>query len=313
MPCDWTRIAEELLAFERTERLNAEMRGPVLDEWIDLYGGYWAIPGARWDTAVASHRARMIARANSTTRPTTRSGARTAMNDAPQIRSVAEPPERHAGRIVGEMIKFLIAERQRRFPIIAEIMRNAPDASPWHQGRMVERLRAACGPGCQVSLKPGKRRRYVITVYDWTAWDPAIDQPIEKPGQAIPADSWLAVWFLRIEARGRYRRKTLAHPLLLLKPHALSRRAQRCGLRTVFALMGATWNAVGKLIEEKGAAAFDEAPPEGWRLLFSDDNADLGTEVLRRHPRFERTLVLMTVWDGVPDTQSETQQEGAQS
>jgi hypothetical protein len=53
MPRGWTRIAEELLAFERTERLNAEMRGPVLDEWIDLYGGYWAVLGARWDAAVA--------------------------------------------------------------------------------------------------------------------------------------------------------------------------------------------------------------------------------------------------------------------
>jgi hypothetical protein len=232
------------------------------------------------------------------------------MNDAPRIRSIAQGPvpERHADRVVAQMIRFLIAERMRVTPKILEILKTSPDASPKHQVRLVERICAAAGSSVRhINLKPGKRGRFLIEIYDWTGWNPATDTAIEAPEQEIPGDPWLAIWLLELQGLGNHRYDQRSNPVLLVKPHALSRGAQRCGLRTIddlFTLMTLAWNAMAKLVVGKETAAF-EAPPAGWRVPFGG-----GTAVLRRHPRLERTLVLATVWNGNGETQPLTELGG---
>jgi hypothetical protein len=225
---------------------------------------------------------------------------------APQILVADGPvPERHADRIVAQMIRFLIAERQRVSPRILEVLKSSPDASPKHQARLVERLRAVAGSSIRhIGLKPGKRGRFLIQIYDWTGFDPATDSSIEAPEQKIPANPWLAVWLLHLIGLGRHRYDQRSNPVLLMKPHALSRSAQRCGLRNIadlFELMTLAWNATAKLVQEKEAAAFEDVPPAGWRVPFGDE----GTAVRRRHPRLERSLVLTTVWNGNDRSQVE--------
>jgi hypothetical protein len=56
-------------------------------------------------------------------------------------------PERHADRVVRQMVRFLIAERPLATPKIIEILKTWPDASPRCQGRILERLRAAAAAG----------------------------------------------------------------------------------------------------------------------------------------------------------------------
>jgi hypothetical protein len=215
----------------------------------------------------------------------------------PRIASIAEPPERHADRVVAQMIRFLIAERQRATPAMMQILKTAPDASPAQQARMVERLRAVAGSSIRrMDLKPGKRGKWQISITDWTGWDDGRDQSIEGPGQPLPADPWLACWLMHLKGLGRHRYEQKAAPLLLMKPHAISRGAQRCNVRSiddVFVLMARAWNAAAALIEDKGEAAFDTMPEAGWRVPMGEETA-----VLRKHPRLWGTFVLTTMWAG---------------
>jgi hypothetical protein len=170
--------------------------------------------------------------------------------NAPRILSFADAPERHADRIVAQMIRFLIAERQRATPQIIEILTKSPDASP------KQRLRVAAGSSIR-KLMPGKRGRWRVDITDWTGWNDATDLSIEAPEQEIPAYPWLACWLMRLEGLGRHRYEEHSSTILLMRPHALSCSAQRCGLRTIddaFSLMSRAWNACARSSTRRATA-----------------------------------------------------------
>ena len=90
----------------------------------------------------------------------------------PVIQSVGLPPEKHADRVVAEMLRFIAREQQARRARNRLVHKAMSDWSPKAQARMVERIRRSGGPAViDVKLTPGTRGRYLIEIYDWCVWD----------------------------------------------------------------------------------------------------------------------------------------------
>jgi hypothetical protein len=91
----------------------------------------------------------------------------------PEIQSVGLPPERHADRVVLEMLKLIAEARQQTWPKIRDILGQCPDGNPKAQARMLAKLKRASHPFTDViDLKPGKRGRYQLIFVDTNVWNP---------------------------------------------------------------------------------------------------------------------------------------------
>jgi hypothetical protein len=161
---------------------------------------------------------------------------------APRIQSAGLPPEIHANRVVGEMLRWVAATRQDRHTRIKEFLDRAPDGNPRAQGKILARIKQIVGPFIiSARLTPGKRGRYEIRLVTIDAWDPARCNVILSDKAEIPRLPWLACCVVWIEGKGRYRcEETFAHPFVT--HHALSRLAQRCGARSAGDLIIAVRN-----------------------------------------------------------------------
>jgi hypothetical protein len=84
-----------------------------------------------------------------------------------------------------------------------------------------------------VELTPGKRGRYELMIWDFTGWDPRRDVKIQS-GDEIPEKPWIScnLTHLRSLGRGRETLEFRSFPVLVISHHAISRTAQRLGLRT---------------------------------------------------------------------------------
>jgi hypothetical protein len=147
------------------------------------------------------------------------------------IQSVGLPPEQHADRVIAEMLRDLARKRAQIELAIGAAIKSSKDGNPKAQAKMAERMRRAGAE--HVTLTPGKRGRYEITIYHWTGWDPIGDQEI-RDDSTMPQKPWIACQFTYIETKGRGRglAEYTGGPLLLVTHHALSRAAQRFGIRT---------------------------------------------------------------------------------
>ena len=211
------------------------------------------------------------------------------------IESVGPPPERHADRVVAEMLRDLARRRAQIEQAIAAAIGNSKDGNPRAQAKMAERMRRAGAE--HVTLIPGKRGKYTIQIYQWIGWDPIRDQEIGVD-DTIPAKPWIACHISHIETRGHGRgfADIAAAPVLLISHHALSRAAQRFGMRTNEHMLNAAryiWDATQKLII-KNAHDWTPPPPQGLRVPL--DTADNAIVVLKQHENRERTLVAATIF-----------------
>src|SRR5262245_23465312 len=101
------------------------------------------------------------------------------------IQSLGPPPEKHADRVVAELMKQLAAKHARLWAALNEIVNaNALNAgSPRAQHKLEARLQQA---GALTYLEPGKRGKYVLGMYSLVGWDPMRDAGIAV-GDPIPA------------------------------------------------------------------------------------------------------------------------------
>ena len=118
-------------------------------------------------------------------------------------------------------------------------------------------------------LSEGKRGRFTVLLYDQTDWNPSTDSEI-RLGDPIPDKPWIACNYSRIrsEGRGRNKLETDSTALVFITHHALSRTAQRFGLRTADDMIEALqiiWNAAATIMNEKGYEEVFNPPLEGWR------------------------------------------------
>jgi hypothetical protein len=218
------------------------------------------------------------------------------------IQSIGPPPERHADRIVAEMLRQLAVQKAERFPMIADAMLSSRrDGGPRAQRRMAERAGAI-----STYLSPGKRGSYEFMFCDLAGWDVTRNAEI-TPQDQLPAKPWLVgfVNVLTSLGRGREQRDFKSSPILFVTHHALSRVAQRFGATHSHHLLNLTTNIFNQLMDEqmeRGKAGtlrqwLDAVPPEGYRMPV----ADVVTVVLKRHQKYKGALVAATIFKNNDD------------
>src|SRR5262245_61807011 len=196
------------------------------------------------------------------------------MNNQHSIQSIGPPPQRHADRVVGEMMRDLARKHADMWLIIREAIENSADGNPHAQRRMEERVKRA--GALKTYLSPGKRGRYSLVFYDITGWDEQRGGEI-RLGDAIPARPWIACNITHIKSLGggRDRLKIKSFPFVLITHHAIRRAAQRMGMRTSEDMLKTTrviWTAALRAFNDRGTDLFN-APPQGWRVPL-DEIAD---------------------------------------
>jgi hypothetical protein len=219
----------------------------------------------------------------------------------PKIQSLGLPPERHADRVVLEMLKVIAGARQRTWPEIQAIVDQGPDGNPKAQARMLAKLKAAAGPFIvSAHLKPGKRGRYQLIFLDTHVWNPETGETVMPDDTSIPEMPWLAFMLVEWTSKGEHRYDVKSSVALLITHHALSRLTQRCGART----MQDVWNAA----REIGVAYFTKTKPEEFRdnsrlKVSLPDNMGTAVCVLRASGNDCDDVVVTTLWqDGeTPD------------
>jgi len=211
------------------------------------------------------------------------------------IQSIGPPPERHADRVVAEMMRELARKHAWVWETIAEVVNASADGNPAAQRRMEERIKRI--GVLATNLDPGKRGRYRLLIYDLTGWNQRKDREIVFDDK-IPERPWIAcnVIIIKSEGRGADRVTFRSKPMVLISHHAMSRTAQRLGMRTGEHMLKAThaiWTAALDVLHEKEDDWLN-APLEGWRVPMR--TADNAIVVLKKH-RKRDALVAATVLD----------------
>jgi hypothetical protein len=167
-------------------------------------------------------------------------------------RLAGPPPERHAHRVIGEMLVWLKGESDRRMPGVQRILNETDHlaGSARAQRRFATRLsKAADLLLLGMWLQCGKRGCFRLLLHVWSV-DPTWPQ--------------IRLGTIAIRGAGNYRVEENYFPLFTVSHHALSRLAQRCEVRTTYDLH----TALGVM----GAAAM----AAGWQFLHVDDYPPAG-------------------------------------
>jgi hypothetical protein len=149
-------------------------------------------------------------------------------------------PEIHADRVVAEMLRWIVAERQQRMTALRGILGSTPDANPQDQQRLADKLqRLGGGFFSLVTLtKSGKRGRYEIKILALDGWNRDTRKLIFVRDE-IPQRPQLAASVLTVKGLGHHQHDIEMNVELIVSHHALSRLVQRSENRTVDDLLTA--------------------------------------------------------------------------
>jgi hypothetical protein len=109
------------------------------------------------------------------------------------------PPERHADRIVAEMLQMIVRVHADIQAAIHAAFADRSDGNPKGQQRMVRKLRDSGGRLLfDAVLQPGKRGRYTLILTECIGWNPPTNTAIRADwniieGHADDDDTDLAV------------------------------------------------------------------------------------------------------------------------
>lgn len=210
----------------------------------------------------------------------------------PEITSIGLPPEKHADRIVGEMMQFLVAARVAIWPRIHETIGKMPDGNPGAQQKVYNAMRKAGGKfflGGKVNT--GKRGRYEIHLMVLEGWNNE-RRDVIHPDDLIPGRPWLTLNWITLTSKGRHRYDEETRVVLMFTHHALSRLAQRCGARTMDDIYDSVLH-IGKAYLK--IASSDVADHQRMKVELP---GEMGTAVcvLRHHDDGKGGVLLATLW-----------------
>jgi hypothetical protein len=227
------------------------------------------------------------------------------MNIQPKIESVGPPPDKHAERIVWEMLKYLHAGQQQRWAKARGALRSSQLGSIVGQKRAVARFAKTVGDlALSIELAPAKRGRYTLRLVSWIVYNPLADAAL-TPGEPLPPAAQLAIIVAYGRGANHNPQWDSALPLVVSR-HAMERLAQRANVRTITDLLVSLrelWQAVEtRLIQHlrDGGETWPEPPPAGWRLPLPGLNA---LAVVGRSDNSRRQVVVKTILSA--DTLSE--------
>jgi hypothetical protein len=219
------------------------------------------------------------------------------MSLMPEIQSLGLPPERHADRVVLEMLKVIAGARRQVWPRLLGVIGRCPDGNPKAQARMLAKLEAAAGPFIVwTALESGKRGRYRLFLVTTDVWNPETKE-IMAPDDAIPEMPWLAFTVVKLTSKGDHHYGDEAFVPLLVTHHALSRLAQRCGARTILDIWFAA-SEIGEAYFSNGLKGFSDNS----RLKVSLPN-EMGNAICVLRSDSDGADVVTTLWqeDEAPD------------
>jgi hypothetical protein len=198
------------------------------------------------------------------------------MKHEPTIQSIGPPPEKHAQRLAAEMTRWLIEKQHSVDVEWRRAIRTRDDGNPAAQRRMVEKLKRIGGENVFAAyLKPGKRRKYELTLHRWTGW--GLEGSI-FPGETIPERPWIGVFLTFV--RATYAKVDVdEHAVAIISHHALARLAERCGARKPQDLIGHARKLSNAVMDALLAQTvdFDKPPPGGcWRIPYDGGIMVLG-------------------------------------
>jgi len=208
-----------------------------------------------------------------------------------EIKSVGPPPERYADRVVAEMMRDMARTHATLWDAIHDVVKTSRGGSPKAQRKLAERIKRA--GAYRTFLTEGKRGRFEILIYDFTGYDVARDAEITGD-DPIPEKPWIScnVSVLTSPGNGQDVIKVHARPILFISVHALSRMAQRLGMRTsrhLKAAIGIIFNGCIKFVNAN--EKWLDAPPDGWRVPIPPIPA---RAVLKRHEK-RSALICATI------------------
>jgi hypothetical protein len=212
-----------------------------------------------------------------------------------EITSVGPPPERHADRVVAEMMRHLARQHAHLWATIEEITKNprVRDGNPRAQ-RKVDKAAGAH----LTNLEPGKRGRYHLFVHGWVGWDAAANDRI-KINDPIPDKPWFANWQFVLEGTGHCGIRSYARAVLYVTHHSLSRVVQRWQVKTLTDLtrvidtIGAVaLTHIAARIEQGPEDSWFITPPDGIRVPFPNNSSVM---ILKQHEK-RKALIVATIF-----------------
>lgn len=218
----------------------------------------------------------------------------------PMIESVGSPPDRHAERIVDEMLVWLFKRSREVWLNSKGTFNHKQMGNPVGQERAVERLKQAIGDLLlHCHLEPGKRGKFHLTLVQWMIWNSTQGLVCNPKTEPPPPTAWIAIATSFCDRDLEWR---TAVPMLVTR-HAMVRLAQRAGVRTVPDLLLAMrelWWVLYELVvrDDTLKGHWTDPPPEGWRLPM-----DRGAiAVVGREEQGMRRMLVKTILNPKADT-----------
>jgi hypothetical protein len=174
-----------------------------------------------------------------------------------------------------------------------------PDSRPQDQQRIVEKLKDVGGPSLLVAglMSSKKRGRYQLRMLFIDGWDAARKEVI-SPKDSIPDKPWLAVTWVDLISRGRFRYDQNGGIEILVTHHALSRLAQRCNdARKPIDLISAVTNIWAKYAEQSVKHDGERWVTDGYRLTFPLNKTENAVAVLNNYNDGKGGIVFATIID----------------
>jgi len=198
---------------------------------------------------------------------------------APRIATPADGqdvPDKHAERIVWEMVRFLHAGMEQRWSLARGALNTSQMGNPVGQMRAVRRFAEMVGDfALRVRLTPAKRGRYQLMVVSWSAFDPTKKKTI-APGEPLPPNAQLAILVSHCEGKNHNPSWFVCAPLVISR-HAMVRLATRRNVRTTRDLLLAVrelWDAAEKVMTKMmldGVTAHPDMTPTDAANTYGDD------------------------------------------
>jgi hypothetical protein len=213
----------------------------------------------------------------------------------PAFQSIGAPPEKHADRVVAEMLRVIVMARGRVFEKIQQVLRDTPDGNPRAQAKLVQKLEAAGHPFVLgVHIQPGKRGRYNLFFALIEGWD-ADRKDLILPKDDIPEKPWLACSHVKITSKGRSVYECDIQLSLFITHHALSRLAQRFCVKHPRDFIACVSNAWTAYQTENVAREGHFLVRDGQRLRFHPREGLSACAVLNKYNDGEGGAVVATI------------------
>jgi hypothetical protein len=210
-----------------------------------------------------------------------------ALAGPPRIQAAGAVPERHADRVVAEMLRWIVAERRQRMAALKGIFNATPDANPQEQEELVDKFKRIGRKFFPlVTLVETRKRGIWIVSID--GWDRDAHKLIFNSDE-IPERPQLAASIIVVKGLGNYQRKTEIRVSLIASHHSLSRLVQRSENRTADDLLA----AVTSLFRAYAEAGFQIDGNES-RLRFRTNGGDVIAQ-LERHRDGSGKVVVKTI------------------